>query len=83
MLNETPFSPSLRFFTTLLLSILDFPAYANLTSTYLNTVFNPTTNDPRVKYFSVADRVPWCAFDVHFGRPRWFWTDGGEKAGGG
>ncbi|KAL7279657.1 hypothetical protein ACG7TL_006064 [Trametes sanguinea] len=45
-------------FTTLLLSLLDSPAYANLTSTYLNTVFNPATpNDPSVKYFSVAGRI--------------------------
>ncbi|KAH9890365.1 Alpha/Beta hydrolase protein [Cubamyces lactineus] len=45
-------------FTTLLLSLLDSPAYANLTSTYLNTIFNPATpNDPSVKYFSVAGRI--------------------------
>ena len=44
-------------FTTLLLSILDSPAYANLTTSYLNTVFNPyTPDDPSVKYFSVAAR---------------------------
>ncbi|PPQ73240.1 hypothetical protein CVT24_009951 [Panaeolus cyanescens] len=45
-------------FTTLLLSIVDSPAYANLTSHYLNNVFNPATpDDPRVKYWSVASRV--------------------------
>ncbi|KAH7885198.1 alpha beta-hydrolase [Phlebopus sp. FC_14] len=45
-------------FTTLLLSLLDSPAYANLTTSYLNDVFNPNTpNDPRVKYFSVASRT--------------------------
>ncbi|KZT12169.1 lipase [Laetiporus sulphureus 93-53] len=45
-------------FTTLLLSLLDSPAYANLTSTYLNHVFNPQTPDnPAVKYFSVAGRI--------------------------
>ncbi|KAH9850201.1 alpha/beta-hydrolase [Lenzites betulinus] len=45
-------------FTTLLLSLLDSPAYAHLTSTYLNTIFNPATpNDPSVKYFSVAGRT--------------------------
>ncbi|KAF7799445.1 hypothetical protein EIP86_010680 [Pleurotus ostreatoroseus] len=45
-------------FTTLLLSLLDSPAYANLTSTYLNTVFNPhTPDDPHVRYFSVAGRI--------------------------
>lgn len=45
-------------FTTLLLSLLDSPAYAHLTSTYLNTIFNPATpDDPSVKYFSVAGRT--------------------------
>ncbi|KAI0783429.1 Alpha/Beta hydrolase protein [Abortiporus biennis] len=45
-------------FTTLLLSLFDSPAYANLTSTYLNTIFNPATPDsPNVKYFSVAGRI--------------------------
>ncbi|KAG1822670.1 Alpha/Beta hydrolase protein [Suillus subaureus] len=60
--RETSFSLSLASlpssFTTLLLSILDSPAYANLTSSYLNNVFNPATpNDPRVKYFSVTGRT--------------------------
>lgn len=56
--------PSLSFaslpssFTTLLLSVLDSPAYANLTTKYLNEVFNPVTPDaPGVKYFSVAGRI--------------------------
>ncbi|PIL35154.1 hypothetical protein GSI_02943 [Ganoderma sinense ZZ0214-1] len=45
-------------FTTLLLSLLDSPAYANLTTAYLNTIFNPNTpDDPSVKYFSVAGRT--------------------------
>lgn len=45
-------------FTTLLLSLLDSPAYANLTTAYLTSVFNPSTpDDPSVKYFSVAGRV--------------------------
>lgn len=45
-------------FTTLLLSLLDSPAYVHLTSTYLNTIFNPhTPDDPNVKYFSVAGRL--------------------------
>ncbi|KAF7975317.1 hypothetical protein HWV62_9739 [Athelia sp. TMB] len=45
-------------FTTLLLSTLDSPAYSNLTSAYLNNVFNPSTpDDPNVKYFSVASRT--------------------------
>jgi hypothetical protein len=60
--RETSFSLSLASlpssFTTLLLSILDSPAYANLTSSYLNNVFNPATpNDPHVKYFSVTGRT--------------------------
>lgn len=59
---DTPFSLSLASlpssFTTLLLSIVDSPAYANLTSAYLNDVFNPATpDDPSVKYFSVAGRM--------------------------
>lgn len=45
-------------FTTLLLSMFDSPAYANLSTTYLNTVFNPSTpDDPKVKYFSIAGRI--------------------------
>lgn len=45
-------------FTTLLLSLLDSPAYANLSTTYLANVFNPNTpDDPRVRYFSVAGRL--------------------------
>ena len=44
-------------FTTYLLSMLDSPAYANLTSRYLTEVFNPMTPDnPNVKYFSIAGR---------------------------
>lgn len=56
-------------FTTLLLSTVDSPAYANLTTTYLNEVFNPATpNDPKVKYFSVAGR----AGSVGIFHPFWF-----------
>ncbi|PFH54027.1 hypothetical protein AMATHDRAFT_170612 [Amanita thiersii Skay4041] len=55
-------------FTTLLLSILDSPAYANLTSRFLNDVFNPATpNDPSVKYFSVAGRMS----GVNIWHPLW------------
>ena len=40
------------------MSILDSPAYSNLTTAYLNDVFNPSTpDDPRVKYYSVAGRI--------------------------
>ena len=52
-LNSLPSS-----FTTLLLSIFDSPAYANLTTHYLQNVFNPTTpNDAKVKYYSIAART--------------------------
>jgi triacylglycerol lipase len=45
--------------TTLLFSLFDEPAYANLTTIYLNKVFNPSTpDDPRVRYFSVGGRTP-------------------------
>jgi triacylglycerol lipase len=45
-------------FTTYLLSLMDSPAYANLTTSYLKDVFNPSTpDDPNVKYFSVAGRM--------------------------
>jgi len=38
--------------------MFDSPAYANLTTTYLNEVFNPRTpDDPHVRYFSVAGRA--------------------------
>ena len=44
-------------FTTYLLSMLDSPAYANLTTKYLTEVFNPMTPDnPNVQYFSIAGR---------------------------
>jgi triacylglycerol lipase len=57
-------------FTTLLLSIVDSPAYANLTSDYLNDVFNPNTPDnPRVKYWSVAGRM--SAGGVSVWHPFW------------
>lgn len=60
--EASPFSLSLSSlpssFTTLLLSIVDSPAYSNLTSAYLNNVFNPATpDDPNVKYFSIASRL--------------------------
>jgi triacylglycerol lipase len=55
-------------FTTLLLSILDSPAYANLTSAHLNDIFNPATpDDPSVKYFSVSGRMP----GVNIWHPLW------------
>ncbi|OCH90436.1 alpha/beta-hydrolase [Obba rivulosa] len=55
-------------FTTLLISMLDSPAYANLTTTFLSREFNPSTpNIPSVKYFSVAGRVS----DVSVWHPLW------------
>ncbi|KAG6820623.1 hypothetical protein H0H93_014226 [Arthromyces matolae] len=56
-------------FTSFLLSIVDSPAYSNLTTGYLNEVFNPQTpDDPTVKYFSVAGRVG----GVNIWHPFWF-----------
>ncbi|KAF8333567.1 uncharacterized protein EI90DRAFT_2994520 [Cantharellus anzutake] len=44
--------------TTLLLSLVDSPAYGNLTARFCTNVFNPATPDMRhVKYFSVAART--------------------------
>ena len=72
--EENSFSLSLSSFpssfTTLLLSIVDSPAYANLTSNYLNTVFNPNTpDDPGVKYWSIAGRM--SAESVSVWHPFW------------
>ncbi|KAF8208344.1 Alpha/Beta hydrolase protein [Mycena galopus ATCC 62051] len=55
-------------FVSLILGIVDSPAYANLTTSYLNDVFNPQTpDDPRVRYFSVAGRMP----GVNIWHPFW------------
>ncbi|KAG8880397.1 hypothetical protein FRB97_000869 [Tulasnella sp. 331] len=44
-----------RSLTTMILAYVDTPAYANLTTSYLNDHFNPRTpNVEGVKYFSVA-----------------------------
>lgn len=44
--------------TNYLLGLLDSPAYGNLTTHYLNEVFNPVTaDDPNVKYTSTAGRI--------------------------
>lgn len=51
------------------MSVVDSPAYANLTSAFLDKIFNPSTpNDPTVKYFSVAGRVD----SVSIWHPFWF-----------
>ncbi|KAJ7135453.1 Alpha/Beta hydrolase protein [Mycena crocata] len=66
-------------FTTLLLGIVDSPAYANLTSSYLNDVFNPQTpDDPRVKYFSVAGRMHGASIWHPFWLPKMV-LDGAEE----
>ena len=45
-------------FSNYMLSALDQPAYAMLSTRYMSEVFNPTVPDrPDVKYFSVAARV--------------------------
>ncbi len=42
-----------------MLSLLDTPAYAMLSTKYMNEVFNPRTpNVEGVKYYSVASRTP-------------------------
>ena len=68
-------SPTLSFsslpssFTTLLLSLFDSPAYANLTTSYLTETFNPRTpDDPRVRYFSIAGRMG----ALNIWHPLWF-----------
>lgn len=56
-------------FTNYLLNIFDTPAYNNLTTAYLRDQFNPNTpDDPNVKYYSVAGRVP----KVSILHPLWF-----------
>jgi triacylglycerol lipase len=56
-------------FTTLLLSLVDTPAYFNLTTSYLAKHFNPNTpDDPHVKYFSIAGRLQ----SVSVFHPFWF-----------
>ncbi|KAF9896732.1 hypothetical protein BX616_006861 [Lobosporangium transversale] len=54
--------PRVNFISPLLnrlIPFLDTPAYANLTTTYCNEVFNPNTpDDPRVSYFSYGAAVP-------------------------
>lgn len=45
-------------FSTYLLELLDSPAYANLTPSFMSNVFNPSTPDrPDIKYYSVAART--------------------------
>ncbi|SAM83409.1 related to TGL2-triacylglycerol lipase [Ustilago bromivora] len=46
-------------FSSYMLSLLDTPAYAMLSTKYMNEVFNPKTpNVDGVKYYSVASRTP-------------------------
>lgn len=66
--------------TTFLLSVLDSPAYANLSTHYLENVFNPTTpDDPSVRYYSVAARTS----SISILHPLWLpkvVLDGSEEA---
>ncbi|KAG0212342.1 hypothetical protein BGX28_006486 [Mortierella sp. GBA30] len=54
--------PDQGFFNPLLnrlIPFLDTPAYANLTTSYCNEIFNPNTpDDPRVAYYSYGASVP-------------------------
>lgn len=55
--------------TTMLLALLDSPAYANLTTHFCTTFFNPQTpNMHGVKYYSVAARAP---ADMSIFHPLW------------
>lgn len=46
-----------------IISLIDSPAYSNLTSTYMEEEFNPKVPDiPSVKYWSVAARVDTMSF---------------------
>ncbi|SNX86014.1 related to TGL2 - triacylglycerol lipase [Melanopsichium pennsylvanicum] len=46
-------------FSSYMLSLLDTPAYAMLSTKYMNEVFNPCTpNVDGVKYYSIASRTP-------------------------
>jgi triacylglycerol lipase len=55
-------------FTSFLLSILDSPAYGNLTTSFCVDDFNAQTpDDPNVRYFSVAGRSP----TVNIWHPLW------------
>lgn len=53
-----------------LIPYFDTPAYANLTTTYCNEVFNPNTpDDPRVAYFSYGGAVPQIPLWAPLGLP--------------
>ncbi|KAK3806398.1 MAG: Alpha/Beta hydrolase protein [Benniella sp.] len=53
-----------------LIPYFDTPAYANLTTTYCNQVFNPNTpDDPRVAYFSYGGAVPQIPLWAPLGLP--------------
>ncbi|WFD35092.1 hypothetical protein MCUN1_001941 [Malassezia cuniculi] len=55
-------------FSSYMLNTFDQPAYAMLSTQYMNTLFNPTTpDDNRVRYFSVAAR----ARNMAFWHPLW------------
>lgn len=57
---------------TMLARTLDTPAYANLTTTFLENTFNPMTpNDPRVEYYSLGAVIPKSEKEVDGGLPLW------------
>lgn len=65
--------------TSYLLDLLDSPAYANLTPSFLRDAFNPSTPDrDDVRYFSIAARTP----RIPIWHPLWLpklVLDGAEK----
>ncbi|KAF9572074.1 hypothetical protein EC968_010405 [Mortierella alpina] len=57
--RATPDPSTFSSWLSYLTSLLDTPAYANLTTTYCNEVFNPNTpDDPHVSYYSYGGSVP-------------------------
>jgi Putative serine esterase (DUF676) len=57
---------------TMLARTLDTPAYANLTTSYLQNSFNPTTPDsPTVDYYSFGAVIPKPASGDDIGLPIW------------
>ncbi|GAA5920607.1 hypothetical protein JCM1841_001470 [Sporobolomyces salmonicolor] len=66
--------------TSYLLNLLDSPAYANLTPSFLRDVFNPSTPDVEgVKYYSIAGRTD----KIPIWHPLWLpkvVLDGAEQA---
>jgi len=67
----SPLSPQSYFsLPTLLLSLIDSPAYSNLTTRFLKEFNERTRDDPSVKYMSVACRKDRSNFGIW--HPLWF-----------